>query len=110
MNAPVLCLEINASLLREQLMAPDPHQRVLALFALERKALEPSAWKNEKMMYKVEQFTLRGLPFYAPQDKNYKAWVNKAVELWEKLGMAPQKGAVNSVVKSVACMQVQSGK
>ena len=72
--------------LRQQLRAPDPMQRAMALHALEveveRSAPRPLA--NEVM-----RFTERGIPYYALHDPHFCDWVSKAVSYWERLHSAP---------------------
>lgn len=70
-----------AQALREQLMAPRAIERVHALHALELELGEaPIAVAEE-----LEAFTARGIPYYAPEDPQYREWVAKAVGYWEKL-------------------------
>ena len=71
----------DSTTLRAQLMAADPMQRVMALHALE----QASASRNAKLAGEVEKFAARGIPFYAPHDANYQAWVGRAIAYWEKL-------------------------
>jgi hypothetical protein len=68
--------------LREQLMAPVAIERVHALRALE---LELEDAPASPVAAELEAFTARGIPYYAPQDPEYRAWVAKAVGYLEKL-------------------------
>ena len=74
---------IDCDVLRQQLRAPDPMQRAMALHALEveaeRRGPRPSL-ANEVM-----RFTERGIPFYALHDPHFCDWVSKAVAYWERL-------------------------
>lgn len=77
---------LDAAALRAQLMAADPMQRAMALHAIEvelggaRGSASSRAFARE-----VENFTARGIPFYAPQDRHFRDWVARAVAYWEKL-------------------------
>jgi hypothetical protein len=72
--------------LREQLRAPDPMQRVIALHALEVEVARagPRTLANEVM-----RFTERGIPFYCLHDPHYCDWVSKAVSYWQRLQALP---------------------
>jgi hypothetical protein len=75
-----------AQALREQLMAPVAIERVHAMHALELELEEtPSCAVAEEL----EAFTARGIPYYAPEDPEYREWVAKAVSYWEKLHAEP---------------------
>lgn len=70
-----------AQTLHDQLMAPEPIQRVQALHALEMElGVAPHAVAEE-----LEAFAARGIPYYAPQEPAYREWVGKAVGYWEQL-------------------------
>jgi hypothetical protein len=68
--------------LRAQLMAPDPMQRFMALHALEVHAEQGC---GAKLAVQVEAFAARGVPYYAPNDPHYQAWVDRALGYWERL-------------------------
>ena len=68
--------------LREQLMAPKAIERVHALHALE---LELEEAPSSAVAEELEAFTARGIPYYAPEDPEYREWVAKAVGYWEQL-------------------------
>ena len=72
----------NTDVLRAQLMARDPMQRFMALHALE---LEAGHGGAAKLAGQVEAFAARGVPYYAPHDPHYQAWVDRALALWERL-------------------------
>jgi hypothetical protein len=74
-----------AQTLRDQLMAPEPIQRVHALHALE---LELGEAPHGAVAEELEAFAARGIPYYAPQEPAYREWVGKAVGYWEKLHAA----------------------
>jgi len=71
-----------AQALREQLMAPKAIERVHAMHALE---LELEEAPSSAMAEELEAFTARGIPYYAPEDPEYREWVAKAVAYWEML-------------------------
>jgi hypothetical protein len=78
-------IRMNADLLRAQLMAPDPMQRVMALHSLE---VEAEHRKAPKLAGQVEAFASRGIPYYAPNEPHYQAWVGRALEFWLRLQAA----------------------
>jgi len=82
-----------AQALREQLMAPKAIERVHAMHALE---LELEESPSSAVAEELEAFTARGIPYYAPEDPEYREWVAKAVAYWERLHAEPQP--------PVACM------
>ena len=71
-----------AQALREQLMAPRAIERVHAMRALE---LEREEAPDCPVAEELEAFTARGIPYYAPEDPDYRQWVARAVGYWEKL-------------------------
>lgn len=71
--------------LRAQLMATDPMQRAMALHAIELELRRADAAASRAFAKEVENFTARGVPFYAPQDRHFRDWVSRAVSYWEKL-------------------------
>lgn len=71
-----------AQALRDQLMAPKAIERIHALHALE---LELEDARSNPVADELEAFTARGIPYYAPEDPDYREWVAKAVSYWEKL-------------------------
>ncbi|HET7792632.1 MAG TPA: hypothetical protein VFL64_04540 [Rhizobacter sp.] len=78
---------MNASMLRECLMAPQPMPRFTALHAIEEEvALEPGASPARvALAHAAARFIERGIPYYSAQDPHYRAWVSKAVSYWERL-------------------------
>lgn len=71
-----------AQALRDQLMAPRAIERVHAMHALE---LELEEARSNPVANELEAFTARGIPYYAPEDPDYREWVSKAVRYWEQL-------------------------
>jgi hypothetical protein len=76
---------LESILLRERLMSANPTQRVAALHALEREVGQPAGAASARLVSEVENFTARGIPFYASDDPHYLAWVGRAVAYWERL-------------------------
>lgn len=79
---------LDAQSLREQLMAPHPMQRAMALHALECALDRHPA---SALCGEVGRFTARGIPYYALHDPHFQEWVGKAVSYWEKLQASPQQ-------------------
>lgn len=75
----------DAAALRAQLMATDPMQRAMALHSIELELKRGHAASSRAFAKEVENFTARGIPFYAPQDGHFRDWVSRAVSYWEKL-------------------------
>jgi hypothetical protein len=96
MNLDSSSLDANA--LRAQLMAPNPMQRVQALHALELELEHGPAAADTRLANEVERFAARGMPYYAPDDSHYRAWVDRAIQYWEKLQQAI--GGANALAKS----------
>ncbi|MGC4060078.1 MAG: hypothetical protein QM749_04175 [Aquabacterium sp.] len=71
-----------AQALRDQPMAPKAIERVHAMHALE---LELEESPSSAVAEELEAFTARGIPYYAPEDPEYREWVAKAVSYWEQL-------------------------
>jgi hypothetical protein len=80
---------LDSNTLRDQLMARDPMQRFHALHAIELELEHAAAPTQARLAGEVEKFAARGVPFYAPNDAHYRAWVGRAVAYWEKLHGAP---------------------
>ena len=79
---PSQALTADTEQLRDQLMAPDPMQRFMALHLLETEAEQGKA---AKLAGQVEAFAARGVPYYAPNDPHYQAWVGRALDFWRRL-------------------------
>lgn len=75
----------DAAALRAQLMATDPMQRAMALHSIELELDRGHSASSRAFTKEVENFTARGIPFYAPQDRHFRDWVSRAVSYWEKL-------------------------
>lgn len=84
----------DAQRLREQLMAPDPMQRAMALHALEIE-VERRAGRGT-LTQEASKFTERGIPYYALHDPHFQSWVGKAVAYWEKLRAGPARSAARA--------------
>jgi hypothetical protein len=81
------CLDSNT--LRDRLMARDPMQRFIALHAIELEIGHGATASDPRLAGEVERFAARGVPFYAPNDAHYRAWVGRAVGYWERLHNPP---------------------
>ena len=91
-----------AQALREQLMAPRAIERVHAMHALE---LELEDARSNPVAEELEAFTARGIPYYAPEDPDYRDWVSKAVRYWEQLHEEP-----HSPVPCMTAVKVRGGR
>lgn len=76
---------LDSNTLRGHLMARDPMQRIHALHAIELELEHPVAPLSPRLAGEVEKFAARGVPFYAPHDAHYRAWVRRAIAYWERL-------------------------
>jgi hypothetical protein len=78
----------------ERLLSPrEPFARHALLHDLELRLLQ--ARPTPALAARVNHFVERGVPYFAPQDAHYRAWAEKAAELWDELsgrgkGPAPQ--------------------
>ncbi len=88
-SAPQRTAHLDSDTLREQLMAPNPMQRVSALHSLEVEAESGVADERAAVAQAAAKFAARGIPFYAVDDPHYKAWVGKAVDFWQRLHAVP---------------------
>lgn len=79
----------DAQRLREQLMAPDPMQRAMALHALEVEVERCASSGRDTLTQEASKFAARGIPYYALHDPHFQSWVGKAVAYWEKLQAGP---------------------
>jgi hypothetical protein len=75
----------DATALQTQLMASDPMQRAMGLHAIELELSRRPASASRTFAREVENFTARGIPFYAPQDRHFRDWVARAVSYWQTL-------------------------
>jgi hypothetical protein len=80
---------VDASSLREGLMAPEPMPRFNALHALESgiEHLRGGNAASVALAQAAARFVERGIPYYSKHDPHYQAWVSKAVSYWEKLSL-----------------------
>jgi len=85
---------VTASTLRQQLMAPDPMQRAMALHALEVEA-ERFQGVRPGLRGEASRLAARGIPYYALHDPHFQDWVGKVVSCWEKLQTAPAVRCAN---------------
>ena len=76
---------LNAAHLRQRLMAAEPMHRVAALHALECELERCANPPGARLAQAVEEFVARGIPFYSCVDSHYLAWVDRAVDYWERL-------------------------
>ena len=79
--------------LRENLMAPNPMQRAIALHALEVELERGNGAPRASLANEVAKFTARGIPFYSLRDPHFCDWVGKAVSYWQRLHGADVKPA-----------------
>ena len=97
MQLPASATDCDA--LRQQLRAPDPMQRAMALHALEVEV--ERGGPRPSLANEVLRFTERGIPYYALHDPHFCDWVSKAVSYWQRLRSAPQDAARTAVRRSV---------
>ena len=85
--SPVSVPPADAEALRAQLLDPSPMQRAIALHALELAVADCSSPDGAaaRLAAEVDRFTARGIPFYQPQDRSFRNWVDRAVEHWLRL-------------------------
>ncbi|MFZ2650198.1 MAG: hypothetical protein WA210_08830 [Burkholderiaceae bacterium] len=74
--------------LRERLMATQPMQRVAALHDLECELVRSAHPPSAQLAQAIQEFVARGMPFYSNVDPHYLAWVDRAVDYWERLQRA----------------------
>lgn len=89
--SPVSVSPADAEALRAQLTDPSPMQRAIGLHALELAVADCCGHDGTaaRLAAEVDRFTARGIPFYQPNDSNFRSWVDRAVAHWHKLH-APQ--------------------
>ena len=75
--------------LRERLLAAEPMHRAVALHALERELARNPLPPGARLAQAIEDFVARGMPFYSNVDPHYLAWVERAVQYWERLQRKP---------------------
>lgn len=80
---------LDAVHLRARLMAAEPTQRVAALHALECELARNPNPPGSRLAQAVSDFVARGMPFYSIADEHYLAWVERAVQYWERLQREP---------------------
>jgi hypothetical protein len=79
----------DATALRSSLMAADPMPRAAALHALECELAGKTHARGTRLALGIEEFVARGMPFYSSLDAHYLAWVDQAVQYWERLQIQP---------------------
>jgi hypothetical protein len=73
----------------ERLLSPqEPFARHALLHDLELRLLQ--ARPTPALAARVHHFVERGVPYFAPQDAHYRAWAEKAAELWDELSRRPK--------------------
>ena len=96
---------LDAAHLRERLMAAEPMQRVTALHALECELTRSANPPGAQLAQAIAEFVSRGMPFYSSVDPHYLAWVDRAVQYWERLkrqGVSAEAPARSRERRSVA--------
>lgn len=85
--SPVTLPPADAEALRAQLLDPSPMQRAVALHALELAVADCCSLDGTaaRLAAEVDRFTARGIPFYQPQDRSFRNWVERAVAHWQRL-------------------------
>lgn len=76
---------LGSAQLRTQLMASEPMKRVAALHDLECQVQRGPAPPGARLAQAIQEFVARGMPFYSNVDPHYLAWVERAVDYWERL-------------------------
>jgi hypothetical protein len=68
----------------ERLLSPrEPFERHAVLHDLELQLAR--ARPKAALATRVQQFVERGVPYFAPHDAHYRAWAEKAAQLWDAL-------------------------
>lgn len=78
--------------LRDRLMATEPMQRVAALHDLECQVERGPKRPGARLAQTIQEFVARGMPFYSNVDPHYLAWVDRAVDYWERLQRGRSSG------------------
>jgi hypothetical protein len=88
---------LDAARLRARLLAAEPMQRFSALHALECELARCANPPGARLAQAVVDFVARGMPFYSSVDPHYLAWVERAVQYWERL----QRDRLPAVTRSL---------
>lgn len=80
--------------LRRRLMAAEPMQRVAALHDLECQLARAAQPPGARLAHAVQDFVARGIPFYSSVDPHYLAWVDRAVDYWQRLQVRAESAGV----------------
>jgi hypothetical protein len=78
-------LPADADALRAKLTDPRPMERAIGLHALEVAVTGCTDAARVRLAAEAERFTARGIPFYRPDDRDFLAWVERAVGYWQRL-------------------------
>lgn len=78
-------LPADAVALRAKLTDPQPMQRALGLHALELAVADRAHGPQARLAAEADRFTARGIPFYQPADRDFLAWVDRAITHWKRL-------------------------
>lgn len=72
----------------------DPFARHTVLHELEKRV---AGCKGERaLVNRVHSFVERGVPYFAPADRQYRLWAEQAAELWERVGAGPARSAAGA--------------
>ncbi len=82
--------------LRSSLMAAEPMPRAAALHALECELAGKAHVQGTRLALGIEEFVARGMPFYSSRDPHCLAWVDQAVQYWERLQIQPVPSATKA--------------
>ena len=88
--------------LAQFLMAPTPTERAFGLYTLEVEARSKGNRLPLATLRRLERFTGRGIPYYAPLHPGYRAWVAQALCLWDQLKVISTEGANSREGKAVS--------
>lgn len=73
-------------------MATEPMKRVAALHDLECQVERGPTPPGARLAQAIREFVARGMPFYSNVDPHYLAWVERAVDYWERLQRGRSSG------------------
>ena len=78
-------LPADAAALRAKLTDPQPMQRAIGLHALELAVADCAHGPHARLAADAQRFAARGIPFYRPGDREFLAWVERALAHWGRL-------------------------
>ncbi len=90
---------LDSAQLRARLMASEPMQRVAALHDLECQVERSPAPPGVRLAQAIQEFVARGMPFYSKADPHYLAWVDRAVDYWERLQRGRDSGEARETLR-----------